>query len=75
MNHGIEIKAGTVDRDYNRNVQVILQNNSEVLYTVNKGSRIAQMVIHRIAQLAIKDVDSIHDTQRQKWQLLKHWNY
>ncbi len=37
LNHGIEIKAGTIDHDFTGNVQVVLQNNSDIPFTVGKG--------------------------------------
>jgi dUTPase len=65
MNHGIETKTGTIDRDYTGILQVMLQNNSEVSCTDPKGSRIVCMVVYRIAQPIVKEVECLNDTQHQ----------
>jgi dUTP pyrophosphatase len=65
--HGIETKAGTIDRDYTGNVQVILQNNSEQPYHITTGSRIAQMVIYKIAQPKVSEVPSLPTTTRGEY--------
>jgi dUTP pyrophosphatase len=62
--HHIEAKIGTIDRDYTGNVIVLLQNNSNVPYSITKGDRIAQMVIYCISQPEITTVDSLHTTAR-----------
>jgi dUTP pyrophosphatase len=62
--HHIEAKIGTIDRDYTGNVIVLLQNNSNVPYSITKGDRIAQMVIYCISQPEITTVDSLHTTTR-----------
>lgn len=51
--HGIKIKAGTIDRDYTGNVQVILYNNSDQPYQVTTGSWIVQMVIYKIIMVLV----------------------
>jgi dUTP pyrophosphatase len=49
LNHQIEVKAGTIDRDYTRDVKVVLINTSNTPYTIEKGERIAQLVTYCIA--------------------------
>lgn len=38
--------VGVVDRDYPEEICVLLQNNGDTAFKINKGDRIAQMVIH-----------------------------
>jgi dUTP pyrophosphatase len=43
--HGIEAKAGTIDRDYTGDVTIVLYNNSGTPYHIVHSDRIAQLVI------------------------------
>ncbi|GMM44086.1 bifunctional dITP/dUTP diphosphatase [Pichia kluyveri] len=45
---GISTGAGVVDADYRGEVKVLLFNHSNVDFTVNKGDRIAQLILERI---------------------------
>ena len=47
LKHGIVVAngVGTIDADYRGEIKIILQNISQVPYTLNPGERIAQMVI------------------------------
>lgn len=49
LKHGIMVlnSPGTIDSDYTGNIGVILFNTSGLLYHVNVGDRIAQMVVSR----------------------------
>ena len=55
---------GTIDADYRGEVKVLLVNLSAAEVTVNDGDRIAQMVVARYEQVAIKEVDQLDHTQR-----------
>lgn len=43
--HGIDVKAGTIDADYNKEIKVLLSNNGPRRFYYDAGDRIAQMVI------------------------------
>ena len=45
---------GTIDADYRGEIKVILINLGEEIFTVEKGSRIAQMVLCPIAKAKLK---------------------
>ena len=45
---GIDIGAGVVDSDYRGEVKVLMINNKDLTYNVNKGDRIAQLILERI---------------------------
>jgi dUTP pyrophosphatase len=42
--HGIDTKAGVIDRDYTGNIQVILHNAGNEPFTITKGDRVAQII-------------------------------
>ena len=55
---------GTVDSDYRGEVKVILANLGKEPFTVERGMRIAQMVIMRVEKPKLEVVDKVPDTVR-----------
>ena len=55
---------GTVDSDYRGEIKVILANMSKVPFTVEKGERIAQIVVCPVIQAQVSAVEEISETQR-----------
>ena len=57
---------GTVDASYRGEVQVILINHGEQDFIINRGDRIAQLVIQTIPEIDFVEQDSLNDTDRGK---------
>jgi len=55
---------GTIDSDYRGEVKVILANLGEDDFMINKGDRIAQLVVAPVTKAAMVEVESIDDTTR-----------
>lgn len=55
---------GTVDSDYRGEVKVILANLGEDDFIIERGMRIAQMVIAPVTQVAVFEVTETSDTAR-----------
>ena len=55
---------GTIDADYRGELKVILINLSNKIFVVEKGMRIAQMVLCPIVKAKFKEVDSLDDSDR-----------
>ena len=55
---------GTIDADYRGEIKVILVNLSERNFIVEKGLRIAQMVLCPVVKAKLKEVNSLEDTER-----------
>lgn len=55
---------GTVDSDYRGEVMVILANLGEADFVIERGMRIAQMVIAPITQVQVLEVEEQSETQR-----------
>lgn len=55
---------GTIDADYRGEIKVILINFGHEDFTVERGMRIAQMVVARHARVAWDVVDSLDETAR-----------
>ena len=57
---------GTIDADYRGEIKVILINLGQETFTVEKGLRVAQMVVCPIVQAKLKEVDDLSETERGK---------
>jgi dUTP pyrophosphatase len=55
---------GTVDSDYRGEVKVILANLGQDDFVIERGMRIAQMVIAPVTQVAVFEVTETSDTAR-----------
>lgn len=55
---------GTIDSDYRGEISVILQNHSDVTFIVERGMRVAQIIIAPVAQAELVEVDTLSDTVR-----------
>ena len=55
---------GTIDADYRGEIKVILINLSKKAFIVEKGARIAQMVLSPIEKAKIKEVENLEKTSR-----------
>ena len=55
---------GTIDADYRGELKVILINSGNKTFVVEKGTRIAQMVLCPIIKAKFKEVDNLEDTDR-----------
>ena len=66
LNHGITVlnSPGTIDADYRGEVQVILVNLGRNSFTVERGARIAQLVVAATMQVAICECANLDETTR-----------
>jgi dUTP pyrophosphatase len=55
---------GTIDADYRGELKVILINLSEKSFKIEKGLRIAQMVVCPVIKAVWKEVDVLEETER-----------
>ncbi|MFW5858104.1 MAG: dUTP diphosphatase [Planctomycetota bacterium] len=66
LKHGITVvnSPGTVDADYRGEVGVILGNVSHEPFTIERGMRIAQLVVQAVARAEVEVVDALDATDR-----------
>lgn len=66
--HGISIinTPGTIDADYRGEIKVALINLGTKPYTVRRGDRIAQMVVHKVYQAGLEVVHVLEETERKE---------
>src|SRR5262245_26579877 len=64
--HGVTIlnAPGTVDADYRGEIQVILVNFGQESFTVDRGMRIAQLVIARTMHVTLCETARLDETTR-----------
>ena len=55
---------GTVDADYRGEVKVILMNLGSEPLTINRGERVAQLVIAPVTRVVITEVEDVNETIR-----------
>ena len=55
---------GTIDADYRGELKVILVNLSDKVFVVEKGLRIAQMVLCPVVKATLKEVTELENTER-----------
>ena len=63
-NHGIKSMGGVIDSNYRGEIKVILHNLTNQPFTIEKGMRIAQMLIQPVEQKQIMEVEDLDDTIR-----------
>lgn len=61
--HGVSVlnSPGTIDEDYQGEIKVILYNASDSTFSVEKGDRIAQLVIAPVFKLAGHTLDNTRE--------------
>jgi dUTP pyrophosphatase len=66
MRHGIGMPnaPGTIDADYRGELRVILVNLGQEPYTIERGARIAQLVVAPVTRVAWREVDALSETAR-----------
>ncbi len=66
VKHGITVlnAPGTIDADYRGEIQVPLINHGQADFVIARGDRIAQMIIARVEQVELVEVESLDETAR-----------
>jgi len=66
LRHGITVlnSPGTVDSDYRGEVKVLLINLGQDAWEIQRGERIAQLVIQRVERAELIEVAVLNDTRR-----------
>ncbi|MDQ6976165.1 MAG: dUTP diphosphatase [Mariprofundaceae bacterium] len=66
LKHGVTVlnSPGTIDADYRGEVKVLLINHDDVAFYIERGDRIAQMVIAPVCQAKLAFVSGLSPTPR-----------
>jgi dUTP pyrophosphatase len=61
---GMVNSPGTIDSDYRGEIGIILINWGRSPFTIRRGDRIAQMIITKVYQAHVMEVDGLDSTER-----------
>ena len=64
VKHGIQVGAGVVDPDYTGEVKVVLFNHGHADFQVNKGDRIAQLILEKCDTPEVVEIGLLEETER-----------
>jgi dUTP pyrophosphatase len=66
LRHGLMLPnaPGTIDADYRGELQVILGNCGRQPYTIERGTRFAQLVISQVEHVEVVEVEQLADSTR-----------
>jgi dUTP pyrophosphatase len=59
--NGIFVTGGVIDSGYRGEIMIILNNFSPQDYAINKGDRIAQIVVHRVEPVKVIEVEVLDE--------------
>ena len=62
--HGVKTLAGVIDAGYRGEIRVVLHNLSAQSFLIEKGSKIAQMLIQPVVHTEIIEVEELEETPR-----------
>lgn len=64
--HGLTLinGTGTIDADYRGEISVPLVNLGSKPYTITRGERVAQMIVHKLPDIEVIEADDLSDTAR-----------
>lgn len=66
LKHGVTIlnTPGTIDSDYRGELKIILINLGENDFIINRGDRIAQLILARVFRATVEESEDLQETQR-----------
>jgi dUTP pyrophosphatase len=64
--HGVTVlnAPGTIDADYRGEMKVLLINHGHQAFKIERGMRIAQLVIQPVSHATLVEVEELSDTAR-----------
>ena len=62
--HGIDVFAGVIDPGYTGEIKVILFNSSKDMFKINKGNKIAQLLLTPVVTPSVFEVEELNNTDR-----------
>jgi len=64
VKHGMDCGAGVIDSQYRGEIKVLLFNHTDSDFHINKGDRIAQLLIQKVESVQFAKVDELNGTHR-----------
>ena len=64
LKEGIKTMAGVMDSNYRGEYKIVLMNTTNQYYYIDKGDKIAQLLIQPIIQAEVEEVKELSETSR-----------
>jgi dUTP pyrophosphatase len=64
FNHGVLAHPGIIDQNYRGGLGILLYNHGHLNYQVNKGDRIAQIVLYKLQECNVEWAKEVDETDR-----------
>ncbi|OHA92361.1 MAG: hypothetical protein A3J09_02745 [Candidatus Zambryskibacteria bacterium RIFCSPLOWO2_02_FULL_51_21] len=64
MNHGIKVLAGVIDSGFRGELVMAVINLGKEAYTFKKGDKVMQMLMQKVEQVEITEVNELSDSAR-----------
>lgn len=64
LKFGIDVGAGVIDPDYRGPVGVILFNHSQNDFVINRGDKIAQLILEKVSMPDVIEIKKVDETVR-----------
>jgi dUTP pyrophosphatase len=66
LKHGVTVlnAPGTIDSDYRGELKVVLINHGAEPFVIQRGDRIAQLVVAAVAHVGLREVEALDSTAR-----------
>ncbi len=61
---GVHRLAGVIDSGYRGEVKVVMVNLTREPFSINKGMKIAQLLIQPVSEVEVQEVETLEDTDR-----------
>lgn len=62
--NGIKTMGGVIDSGYRGEIGIVLVNLSKEIYEIKKGDKIAQMLVQKVENPEIMEVENLDETKR-----------
>ncbi|MBI5427369.1 MAG: dUTP diphosphatase [Nitrospinae bacterium] len=64
VNRGIDCGAGVIDSQYRGELKVLIFNHTDADFIINRGDKIAQLLVQKVETVEFVPVRELDDTQR-----------
>ena len=62
--HSLHCLAGVIDSNYRGEIKIVLINLGKETYEIERGNRVAQLLIQKIEEVYLEEVESLEESSR-----------
>ena len=66
VKHSIDCGAGVIDANYRGEIKVLLFNHSNENFNIERGDRVAQLLVQKVESINFLAVDILEETERNE---------